>query len=83
MADAIALCGIELIAKNLPAAVKDGKNLTARGAMLQAATFGATAFQKGLGACHSLAHPLSPSSARTTASPTRCACPRCSTSTPE
>jgi alcohol dehydrogenase class IV len=59
MADAIALAGIELIAKNLPIAVKDGTNLAARGAMLQAATFGATAFQKGLGACHSLAHPLS------------------------
>ena len=40
-------------------AVKNGKDLAARGAMLQAATFGATAFQKGLGACHSLAHPLS------------------------
>jgi alcohol dehydrogenase class IV len=59
MADAIALAGIERIAAHLPTAVRDGKNLQARGAMLQAATFGAVAFQKGLGACHSLAHPLS------------------------
>ncbi len=59
MADAIAIAGIELIAQHLRTAVSDGKNLEARGAMLKAATFGATAFQKGLGACHSLAHPLS------------------------
>jgi len=58
MADAIALEGIELIAKYLPIAVEDGANLEARGAMLKASMMGAVAFQKGLGACHALAHPL-------------------------
>lgn len=58
MADAIALEGIELIANNLPVAFEDGKNLEARGAMLKASMMGAVAFQKGLGACHALAHPL-------------------------
>lgn len=59
MADAIALAGIDLVAKHLPGAVADGGNLDARGAMMKAAMMGAVAFQKGLGACHSLAHPLS------------------------
>ncbi len=59
MADAIALAGIDLVAKNLPRAVSDGGDLEARGAMMKAAMMGAVAFQKGLGACHSLAHPLS------------------------
>ncbi len=59
MADAIALEGIELVAKNLELAVTEGTNLAARGAMMKAAMMGAVAFQKGLGACHSLAHPLS------------------------
>ncbi|MGD8862823.1 MAG: iron-containing alcohol dehydrogenase [Myxococcales bacterium] len=59
MAEAIARRGILLCARNLARAVKDGSDLKARGAMLKAATLGAVAFQKGLGACHSLAHPLS------------------------
>ena len=59
MADAIALHGIEMIARHLTVAVKDGTQIEARAAMLQAAMMGAVAFQKGLGACHSLAHPLS------------------------
>ncbi len=59
MADAIALKGISFVARNLETAVHDGKDLQARGAMLKAAMMGAVAFQKGLGACHSLAHPLS------------------------
>lgn len=59
MADAIALAGLELAVKNIVTATKDGKNLEARGAMMKAASMGAVAFQKGLGACHSLAHPLS------------------------
>lgn len=58
MADAIALEGIELIAKHLAVAVSDPKDLEARGGMLKASMMGAVAFQKGLGACHSLAHPL-------------------------
>jgi 4-hydroxybutyrate dehydrogenase len=59
MADAIALGGLELCAKNLGRAVLQGDDLGARGAMMKAAMMGAVAFQKGLGACHSLAHPLS------------------------
>ena len=59
MADAIAIEGIELILQNLPIVFKNGKNLEARGKMLLAATMGATAFQKGLGMTHSMAHPLS------------------------
>lgn len=59
MADAIALEGIRLIAAHLETAVHDGKDRAARGAMLKASMMGAVAFQKGLGACHSLAHPLS------------------------
>jgi alcohol dehydrogenase class IV len=59
MADGIALQGIELCAKHLPRAVEAGADLVARGAMLKAAMMGAVAFQKGLGVCHSLAHPLS------------------------
>jgi alcohol dehydrogenase class IV len=59
MADAIALGGLELVARHLVTAVTDGADLDARGGMQQAAMMGAVAFQKGLGACHSLAHPLS------------------------
>jgi alcohol dehydrogenase class IV len=59
MADAIALGGLRLVAEFLPTAVKNPTDLAARGAMLKAAMMGAVAFQKGLGACHSLAHPLS------------------------
>ena len=59
MADGIAIEGIKLILKNLPIAVNDGQDLQARNHMLVAAMMGATAFQKGLGMIHSLAHPLS------------------------
>lgn len=59
MADAIAVEGVHLVALHLETAVSDSKNLTARGGMCKAAMMGAVAFQKGLGACHSLAHPLS------------------------
>ena len=59
MADGIALAGIELCAKHLVRAVEAGADLVARGAMMKAAMMGAVAFQKGLGVCHSLAHPLS------------------------
>ena len=58
MADGIALEGIKLIKDSLPLAYKDGKNLEARTNMLVAATMGSTAFQKGLGAIHSLSHPV-------------------------
>jgi 4-hydroxybutyrate dehydrogenase len=59
MADGIAQKGIELCLAALERAVQDGSDLSARGAMMKAAMMGAVAFQKGLGACHSLAHPLS------------------------
>jgi 4-hydroxybutyrate dehydrogenase len=59
MADAIALGGLELCAKYLERATKHGEDMKARGGMMKAAMMGAVAFQKGLGACHSLAHPLS------------------------
>ncbi len=59
MADAIALEGIKMIIENLPKVIKNPKDLDARGQMLLSASIGATAFQKGLGMIHSMAHPLS------------------------
>ncbi len=59
MADGIALEGLRLCALYLERAVSKGDDLEARGGMLKASMMGAVAFQKGLGACHSLAHPLS------------------------
>ncbi len=59
MCDAIALKGIQLIAQNLEKAVQAPDDLEARGNMMVAAMMGAVAFQKDLGAAHSLAHPLS------------------------
>lgn len=59
MADAIALNGLKMVIDNLPDAVHISSNLKARGKMLLAASMGATAFQKGLGMIHSMAHPLS------------------------
>jgi alcohol dehydrogenase class IV len=58
MAEGIACEGIRLVNEYLPTAVKDGNNLEARMQMLVASSMGATAFQKGLGAMHALAHPL-------------------------
>ena len=59
MCDGIALEGIRLIVDALPRAVRDGKDIDARGRMLVAAAMGAVAFQKDLGVVHSMAHPLS------------------------
>ncbi|HHH27309.1 MAG TPA: iron-containing alcohol dehydrogenase [Polyangiaceae bacterium] len=59
LCDAIALGGIALVARSLARAVDEPGNAEARGDMMKAAMMGAIAFQKGLGACHSLAHPLS------------------------
>jgi alcohol dehydrogenase class IV len=59
LADGIAVEGMRLIKEWLPVACKDGANLDARAQMLIASTMGATAFQKGLGAMHSLSHPCS------------------------
>ena len=58
MAEGIAIEGIRLVKDWLPTAVKDGTNLAARANMLAAASMGATAFQKGLGAIHALSHPV-------------------------
>jgi alcohol dehydrogenase class IV len=58
MADGIALEGMRLVFENLPKAFANGKDLTARAHMMSAAAMGATAFQKGLGAIHSLSHPI-------------------------
>ena len=58
MADGIALEGMRLIKDWLPEAIANGANLQARAHMMSAATMGATAFQKGLGAIHSLSHPV-------------------------
>ena len=58
MADGIALEGMLLIKKWLEIAVKERENLEARANMLASSSMGATAFQKGLGAIHSLSHPV-------------------------
>lgn len=58
MADGIALESLRLVRDFLPRAVTDGHDIEARAMMLAAAMMGGVAFQKGLGAVHSLAHPL-------------------------
>jgi len=57
-ADGIAVEGIRLVHSHLLNAVKDGSDLDARSGMMAASLMGATAFQKGLGAMHALAHPI-------------------------
>ncbi len=60
MCDGIALRGVALAFQFLPRSVANGTHdLEARSQMMMTATMGATAFQKGLGVTHSLAHPLS------------------------
>jgi alcohol dehydrogenase len=58
MAEGIAVEGMRLIFANLPKAVANGSDLEARAHMMSAAAMGAAAFQKGLGAIHSLSHPV-------------------------
>ena len=58
MADGIALEGMRMINQWLLKAVNNGSNIEARMNMLAAASMGSTAFQKGLGAIHSLSHPV-------------------------
>ena len=58
MAEGIALEGMKLIKLSLLVAYKDGKNIEARQNLLAASSMGSTAFQKGLGAIHSLSHPV-------------------------
>ncbi len=57
-AEGIAVEGMRLIAENLQRACANGTDLRARAALLAAAQMGSTAFQKGLGAIHSLSHPV-------------------------
>ncbi|MQT11362.1 iron-containing alcohol dehydrogenase [Segnochrobactrum spirostomi] len=58
MADGIALEGLRLVSIYLPRAVANGRDIEARSRMLAAASMGAAAFQKGLGAVHSISHPV-------------------------
>ncbi|MEK6638232.1 MAG: iron-containing alcohol dehydrogenase [Pseudomonadota bacterium] len=58
MADGIALEGMRLVKDYLPRAYTNGGDVEARSRMLAAASMGATAFQKGLGAVHSISHPV-------------------------
>jgi alcohol dehydrogenase class IV len=58
LADGVALEGMRLIHRYLPRACADGGDIEARAHMLAAASMGATAFQKGLGAVHAIAHPV-------------------------
>ncbi|MDH6269235.1 alcohol dehydrogenase class IV [Rhizobium sp. SG_E_25_P2] len=58
MSQGIALEGLRLVKEYLPRAFKDGTDIEARTHMMSAAAMGAVAFQKGLGAIHSLSHPV-------------------------
>src|ERR1700722_10531043 len=58
LADGVALEGMRLIQTYLPRACDDGADIEARAQMLAAASMGATAFQKGLGGVHAIAHPV-------------------------
>jgi alcohol dehydrogenase class IV len=58
LADGIALEGMRLIQTYLPRACDNGRDIEARSRMLAAASMGATAFQKGLGGVHAIAHPV-------------------------
>jgi hypothetical protein len=58
LADGVALEGMRLIHRYLPRACANGKDIEARAQMLAAASMGATAFQKGLGGVHAIAHPV-------------------------
>ena len=58
MSQGIALEGLRLVKEYLPRAYRDGTDMEARAQMMVAASMGATAFQKGLGAVHALSHPV-------------------------
>jgi alcohol dehydrogenase class IV len=58
LADGVALEGMRLISEYLPRAFDHGGDIEARSRMLAAASMGATAFQKGLGGVHAIAHPV-------------------------
>lgn len=58
MSQGIALEGMRLVKEHLRRAFRDGSDLEARANMMSAASMGAVAFQKGLGAIHALSHPV-------------------------
>ncbi len=58
VADGIAVEGMRLVRQSLITAATNPRDVAARSDMLAAAAMGATAFQKGLGAIHSLSHPI-------------------------
>ncbi|ETD75940.1 iron-containing alcohol dehydrogenase [Rhodobacter capsulatus] len=58
MSQGIALEGMRLVFENLPKVYNDPQDIEARAHMMSAAAMGAVAFQKGLGAIHSLSHPV-------------------------
>lgn len=58
LADGVALEGMRLVQRYLPRAYDNGNDIEARANMLAAASMGATAFQKGLGGVHAIAHPV-------------------------
>ena len=58
LSQGIALEGISIIKKYLQKAFSNGEDIEARGNMLAASSMGSIAFQKGLGAIHSLSHPV-------------------------
>lgn len=58
MSQGIALEGMRLVFENLPKVYANPNDLDARAHMMSAAAMGAVAFQKGLGAIHSLSHPI-------------------------
>lgn len=58
MSQGIALEGMRLVFENLPKVYKNPQDIEARAHMMSAAAMGAVAFQKGLGAIHSLSHPV-------------------------
>ncbi len=58
MSEGIAVEGARLVRDALPRAVADGSDLEARAMLLAAASMGAVAFQKGLGAIHAVSHPV-------------------------
>jgi alcohol dehydrogenase class IV len=58
LADGVAIEGVRIVDAYLPRAASNGADLEARAYMFAAASMGATAFQKGLGAIHSVSHPI-------------------------
>ena len=58
MAEGTALEGLRLVKENIQEVYHNGKNIKARAHMLVASMMGAAAFQKGLGAIHSITHPV-------------------------